>query len=611
VRRLGLLLLPLAGSLIGATPAAAPPDPARALMAALPPAALAGRLAREPAAALAALLPLGRALTGDDPELAKQAGDYLVAAARERASALGRGGAWSRPQVAALAALQLVDPERFAADDAGGEELRRRVLPLLPRELDGRTPAGLRAALLTELDQVRGFDFAAAEPVALAWGAIPRSSAERRVPFAAAGQRFDADVAGRLTASVYSLPSFFFTRPEADAFLSAVRAAAPGRELIVLTDSPLRDQLAERARALHLRLLDTFGRPYSPWPRDPFTLVHAAGGSLRVLVRPNLQPGREEDAHLGPELVRDLPADLDRAWGRPTWTEAPVPFHNGQVLLTPDAAWVTLHALEPRILALLGVDRVPVASFDGGTGIDRYLAAADQAAAELASLYGRPVRFVHPLPRAGGGGDLAARRDLMRRIGGGAGYDLDSIVTFVPGPAAGGQGGGEPVAALVADVAAGRALLARTPAADLDSLRRGYGLAPAGGGLAAALAAAQRAPGMEALGDVLDLVAGHLAAAGMTVRRLPLLDVPVALLADRSSLSHAGFLLSWNNVVVERPARGLRAEGFSYLLPAGDRAARDAFASLGVHLDLFPPLVRSIVLNGGYRCASNHLRAAG
>ncbi|HEX3553357.1 MAG TPA: hypothetical protein VIA62_09010 [Thermoanaerobaculia bacterium] len=34
------------------------------------------------------------------------------------------------------------------------------------------------------------------------------------------------------------------------------------------------------------------------------------------------------------------------------------------------------------------------------------------------------------------------------------------------------------------------------------------------------------------------------------------------------------------------------------------------FAGLGVHLDLFPPLVRSVILNGGYRCASNHLRAA-
>jgi len=512
------------------------------------------------------------------------------AAARERGRALARRGSWNHEDVLGLLSLQLVDPERFAGD----EGFRRRVLGFLPRALDPKAPAGLRDALLTELNQVRGFDFAASDEVERAWGAVPRRGADRRVGFVPGGQRFDADVDGRLAASVYSLPSFFFDFGTADAFLSAVRAAAPERTLVVLTDSPLREGLEPRAKALHLRLLDTYGRPYSPWPRDPFTLVHASGGGARVLVRPNLQPGREEDANLGPELVQNLPADLDRAWGKVTWTTAPVPFHNGQVLLTPGAAWITLHALEPRILALLGLERVPVGSFATAEGIDRYLAAADRAAAELASLYGRPVRFVHPLPSSG---DLAARTELMRRIGGGAGYDLDSIVTLLPGGKA-----------LVADAAAGRDLAAKLPAADLDSLRRGYGLEPAGNELAAALAAAQRTPEMDALGAFLDLVARQLASSGMEVRRLPILTVPVPLLADRSGLSHSGFLITWNNVVVESRPGKVRAEGFSYLLPSGDRAARDAFGAFGVQLDLFPPLVRSIVLNGGYRCASNHLR---
>src|SRR6185295_1781808 len=226
------------------------------------------------------------------------------------------------------------------------------------------------------------------------------------------------------------------------------------------------------------------------------------------------------------------PAAIDRAWGKVTWTEAPVPFHNGQVLLAPDAAWVTLHALEPRILTLLGAGRVPVDTFATPQGIDRYLAAADRAAGELASLYGRPVRFVHPLPRTG---EPAARTDLLWRLGGGAGYDLDSIVTLVP--VKGGR-----LAALVADVPAGRDLLAKLPAADRDALRSGYGLEPAGEPLAAALTAAQRTAGVEALGGFLDLVAGHLAAAGMEVRRLPLLSVPTALLRDRAGLSHPGFL---------------------------------------------------------------------
>jgi hypothetical protein len=524
------------------------------------------------------------------------------AAARARSRELARRGAWSHADVLGLLALQLVDPERFVADAA----FRREVIARLPRTLDPSAPAALRDALLLELNQVRGFDFAASDEVERAWGAIPRRGAKRQAAYDPQGQRFDADVEGRLAASVYSLPSFFFDLPAADAFLSAVRAAAgPGRALIVLTDSPLKERLEPRARALGLRLLDTHGRGYSPWPRDPFTLVHTAHaktGGVRVLVRPNLQPGREEDAHLGPELVRSLPDDLDRAWGKATWTQAPVPFHNGQVLLARDAAWLTLHALEPRILAILGLDDVPVESFATSEGIDRYLAAADQAAAELAALYGRPVRFVHPLPRAGSG-DLAARSALMRRLGGGAGYDLDSILTLVP------TSKGR-LAVLVADVAAGRDLLAKLPSGDWDALRRGYGLEPAGAPLATALAAVQRTTAMDGLGSFLDLTAEHLKTQGFEVRRLPLLAVPVPLLHDRTGLTHSAFLITWNNVVVEKRKTEIRAEGFASLIPTGDRMAREAFAALGVHLDLFPPLVRSVILNGGYRCASNHLRAA-
>ena len=60
--------------------------------------------------------------------------------------------------------------------------------------------------------------------------------------------------------------------------------------------------------------------------------------------------------------------DLDRSWGRVTWTEAPVPFHNGQILPAEGSAWITLHSLEPRILALLGLSRVPVETFGTAAG---------------------------------------------------------------------------------------------------------------------------------------------------------------------------------------------------------------------------------------------------
>jgi hypothetical protein len=426
----------------------------------------------------------------------------------------------------------------------------------------------------------------------------PPPRADRRVPYTP-GLRFTDDAELPLAASIYSLPSFFFDAATADAFLSAVRKAAPDRELIVLADSPMRQALAPRTAALRLRLLETRpGHSYSPWPRDPFSLARSPAGSVVVVVRPNLQPGREDDAHMGAELVEDLPEEIDRAWGRVTWTEAPVPFHNGQILPAEGSAWITLHGLEPRILALLGLSRVPVETFGSAAGIDRYVAAARQAARELSDLWGRPVRFVHPLPAPGA--TAAAGSDLLRRIGGGAGYDLDSLVTLLPG-----RNG--PPAALVADITAGSELLARLPAAEWSALRSGWDLAPAGDNLAAAVAAAQRTSRAEQLDGFLDLTAEHLAAEGFRVRRLPLLSLPFDLLRDPGGLQ-GEFLLTWNNVVAETRDGVLRAEGFSSLLPSGDRAAAEAFTAAGARLDLFPPLTRSVILNGGYRCASNHVR---
>jgi hypothetical protein len=593
----------LALLLAAASPGPGPEAAARVWMA-TPPADLAARLEREPALLPQALGDLGRALETGDPEgtrLRQEAGEYLLQCSRARGKALAGRGTWSPADVRALLTLQLVIPGRFAADAA----FRARVLALLPRDLDPAVPARLRDDLLRELNQVEGIDFAASEAVESAWGAVPRRSAARRVAYAP-GLRFDDEAERPLTASVYSLPSFFFDAATADAFLSAVRKAAPQRTLIVLTDLPLHRALESRARALGVHLLETYGRPYSPWPRDPFSLVRTPAGGVLVLVRPNLQPGREEDAWLGPELVQNLPDEIDRAWGKAAWTEAPVPFHNGQILPTRDAAWITLHTLEPRILALLGLARVPVETFATAAGLDRYAAAAHTAADELSRLYGRPVRFVHLLPETGA--PLAARTDLMRRLGGGAGYDLDSLVTFLPGKPS-------PVA-LVADLGAGRKLLARLPAAERSALRAGYGLAPDGAALAAALAAAQETPRAAALAGFLDLTAGHLAANGVRVLRLPLVRVPFSLLRDQAGLPEGAadpgadreFLLTWNNVVAETRDGRVRAEGFASLLPSGDAAAREIFTAAGARLDLVPPLVRSIILNGGYRCASAHVR---
>jgi hypothetical protein len=538
------------------------------------------RLAKDVASLPATTAALGRALEGSSRS---KAADYLAALARARCRRLARQGNWTPADLQALLTIQLADPERFVSESA----FRARVVEILPHALDPSAPARLRDDLLFELDQVRGMDFAASEAIEAGWDAVPRRALERRIDFpkgAADRLRFFDEAESPLSASVYSLPSFFFGIDEAAAFLGGVRKAAPDRTLIVLTDLPLRRRLEERSD-LKLRLLETYGRPYSPWPRDPFSLVRTPSGAVRVLVRPNLQPGREEDASLGPELIQNLPDDLDRAWGRAAWTVAPVPFHNGQVLTTRDASWITLHALEPRVLALLKLQRVPTETFSSAAGVGRYVAMVKKAAAELETLYGRPVRFVHPLS------DDPA---LMRRLGGGAGYDLDSIVTLLPGSKA-----------LVADVTAGRELLARLTPEDWKALRDGYGLEPEGEELIRALTAAQSTADLDGF---LDLTAEHLAKQGMEVRRLPLLSVPVALLRNREGLTHREFLITWNNVVAETRDGHLRAEGFSSLIPAGDRLAEDAFSAAGAHLDLVPALVRSVILNGGYRCASNHVR---
>ena len=431
----------------------------------------------------------------------------------------------------------------------------------------------------------------------LAPAAPAERPADRRVAYAP-GLRFTDDAELPLAASVYSFPSFFFDAATVDRFLAAVRAVAPERQILVLTDPPLFRALESRAAALHVHLLTTRGRAYSPWPRDPFSLVRGPGGAVVVLVRPNLQPGREDDAHMGAELAAGLPEEIDRAWGGVTWTEAPIPFHNGQILPAAGRVWITLHSLEPRILTLLGLSQVPVETFASAAGIARYTAAASTAAGELSALWGRPVRFVHPLPADAGG--ATAGSDLLRRIGGGAGYDLDSLVTFLPGPS------GSP-AALVADVTLGRELAAHLPAAEWEALRSGWGLTAAPP-LAAAVQAAQRDPRVEDLDRFLDLTAGHLASEGFRVPRLPLLSLPFALLRDPEGLQGT-FLLTWNNVVAETRGGKVRAEGFSSLLPSGDRRATETFAAAGARLELLPPLVRSVILNGGYRCASNHVRA--
>jgi hypothetical protein len=518
-------------------PAAEVAEPfARELMARVTPEELARTLMQRPELVPAILRNLGTAIMGAGADAVAA---YLADAAR------ASGG-----DVRAATRFIVVDPLRYGEDDA----FRARIDALLPRAF-ARLPPATARAVLGELAQSGRLSFDAAE------GAMvpAHPSGARRVPFDRRGVRLADDASAPIEASIFSLSSAFFTTAEAKALVDAVHAASPKRRIIVVGDPPM-------CGALRVECVDDLARPFTPWPRDPFIVARAGDGSLLFVNRPNAQRGREEDQNLARALVDRMPAAH--------WTVGPLPLHNGNILVMPDAVWISMHSVEPRALAILGEPRVPVETFSTRDGVKRYVDAVRRAAAELAAFYGKPVRFVHALP------DTPA---AMARLGGGAGTDLDSVVTILPTGTA-----------LVGDLTFGARLLRGAPQREWTAFRAAYGL----DGDRARLLAAQDAP----LQAFLDDVASALRRDGLRVRRLPLLRLPAAMVA--SGDVPADFLITWNNVVLEKR----RAEGFASRLESGDRAAREAFAASGYTLVLFPPLIRSVVLGGGYRCASNHVR---
>ncbi len=536
-------------------------------------------------------------------------------AARERVEALiERGGPFSAEDGRGVLVLALGDVDRFASDGA----FRARVLEVLPSILPEEAPAALRDRVLYELATGPGLTFEQSEALELAWGAAVRGTSSREVAAPVSGLRYPDEIERPIDATFLSFPSRYFDDPEPlAALLRAVRERAPEREIVVLSDLPLHERLAEAASGLGVHWIESYGRPYSPWPRDPFSTARLPDGRLVLIDRPSLQGGREGDAWMARELIQNLPREIDAAWGggEPgadgvAWGEAPFFFHNGHVVMA-GAAWTSLHGLERRILEVLGLETVPVESFATAEGIDRYLAAAQRVMEEMSAFYGKPVRIVHPLP--GAERPITERSATMRTIGGGAGIDLDSIVSFVPsstdnsGDNPGGDSGG--VQALVGDLDAGRALLASLGNDDLRSLRDTYRFTPPPRDLRGLLTGAQRAHRAASLDAFLDLTATHLAASGVPVRRVPLLFVPTALLADRALYEHDHFLIGWNNVVLETREGRTTAEGFASGIPAGDARAREIYRQAGVDLTLLPILSESVKANGGYRCASNQVRS--
>ena len=557
-----------------------------ALVATLTPAELERAFSERPQQALEVLLQLGAGLAEAPPALVPRLQDFLAATARERGRQLSdRGPPWTGAEVETLLVLLVVDPPRFADDDG----FRERVIPVIERGLDPRTAAELRDRLLYGLNRMRNFHFRYAERVALAWGAIRRSSQSFRIPFDPVAGLARETPDRPILASVYSLPSYFFAADDAAALLREVHRVAPHRRLLVLCDAPMRTALQPLTAELPLTLLETYGRPFSPWIRDVLSFRRRMDGRVVLVLRPDTQLGREDDAHMGQVLLQQLPGDLLESW-MPAWTASTIPFHNGQILETGDSAWISVHSLKTHIRRLTGIERAPRADAQGSA---TYLSSARQAAGQLERLLAKPARFVHPLDAPG-----AAAPGLGRLLRG-ASFDLDSLLTLLPG---------EPLRGLVGDLAAGRGLVEALDRSDLDELRRAFGLRHRDGELRRELAAAQEDPAATELQAFVDSIAEHLAAEGVPVRRLPLLRIPDRLLTQPRV--RRDFLLGWNNVTLEKTGEGWTAEGFASPLARGNEIAVEVFKEAGYRLHLLPPLVESIARNGGYRCASNHLRFA-
>ena len=565
---------------------AALPEAAACLLDAVPPGELERALFADPLLPARVLPALARALmtTPADARLP----DYIADTARARTRRLTALGSWTDAQGEACLRLQLVDAERFVDDAA----FRARVLALLPRAFDERASPALRDQLLDSINGLPGVDYAASEAIEAGWGAISRRSLPREMPYRAGALDFPDDVSGAIAASIYSFPGPFLDPDGVTRFMSEMRRARPGRELIALVDLPMRKAIAGAAGGW--TLIETHGREFSPWPRDPFSVLRRADGGLTFLVRPNVQRQRLADNEMPLELIQGLPARLDAAWGEPAWTRSPAPFHNGQVLLMPDSAWVSIHSVGARVLQMLGLSSAPA---DGAPDAEwrPYRAAAIEAARELAALYKRPVKFVHDLPEANAPG-------LIDMLAGGGGLDLDSLATLLA------QADGS-LRALVGDVRLGEQLLSRAPGEEIARLAATYGLAPAAPEeQRRRLLAAQQTPRALGLARYLDATAAHLQGEVAGVERLPLFLVPVASLARADHLRHDDFLITWNNVVLETVGGARRAEGFASGLASGDRLAAAAFARAGYTLDYVPVLAESVILNGGYRCASQHVR---
>lgn len=531
---------------------------------------------------------LGATLTAQPGE-ASPVLSYVAALARLQAAPQLAGSEPRRRLAQQLVDQLLLDPPLLLERPGLGESVAASLGDFVAALPD----AELREEMLLAFNQSPvGADFQLSEAVEASAHVLARPSLSV-VPVAGSFHP-EPDPFGRILASVYSLPSHFFGPEDTRPFLQALLREAPAdRKILVLADFRMRRalQLGDR-----ITFLETYGRYYSPWPRDPFLYADATGGQTALLFRPPLETKRQDDSFLAQEIWRKLPEPLRQELGLSGLAPSPLRFHVGHLLFGKRQLFLSVHALEEETLARQRRGDLPAADRADPAGVLRYLDNVQAVARELGLAWAREPVFIHPFPPVAG----------VEQLRSGAGRDLDSYMALVE------DAGGLEVP-VVGSLALGRELASALDGQDAAALTQSLRLGDVSlEDLRAGLLAYNQEPAARAFESYLDLVAGHLKQITGRCERLPLLVFPVRLLADRERIDHADFLIGWTNLVAERRASGSGTarcvELFSQGIPSGDRQARKLYEGLGLSCRFFPWLRNSVVFGGGYRCASNHLR---
>lgn len=410
---------------------------------------------------------------------------------------------------------------------------------------------------------------------------------------------------GIIDTSFFSLPHAYFTLAEMADFALDIRANFPNRRILIMTDVAslepvVKEKFLRVMDRAEVNVLDTVGRSYSPWPRDPFLPVWNQDHFLHFLIRPNLQSGRKSDSFMAREIIQSLPTKLEKDLGVVTWSFSALPFHGGQFLMTESHVWCSLFSFYERVLEQLGSSSLDAKEMATEEGWGRLAQAVISSKNDYEKYFARKFRFVHPLPPELSEADLLT---LPSALIGGSGFDLDSLFTVAQVPDSGKE------VAAIGSIAMGIQLIMQSGDEELYGFQRKFKLTCDGDSFKSMLLEHNQLPKASRLEEFLDLLTSEMKRQGVEVVRLPLILVPSASASGRPPIQNQSesFVIGWNNVVLETSGNQLYAEGFGMHWPSGDSLAQELYKKIHIRLRLLHPLVESIVAGGGYRCASFHV----